>query len=297
MLDPGVAVHDHVHVVLEERAPLGDDEHLELARRGENLLSLVAPRLVVALDAERADRLHALQVRTCVVQLVDLHLRVAPRAVEDDPRREEPRRPHDSRARHLARREELRRVVGGIVRRRDSEREAGVRGPVLLRDDAVALAACQCGRQARQSVFRRRSRWRASGESKRSHPRADCTEGFLSTRRPVPINSSAAFNVTTRPRRRRAIPDARRSRRETDVPPAAGASGSFSGAPGTKANVSGSARVKSSGPRDQWRRRESPDQWTYSPASFETRATGSDFAFGPMSIRLPVRTNGVTKAL
>ena len=40
--------------------------------------------------------------------------------------------------------------------------------------------------------------------------------------------------------------------------PFSGASGSFSGAPARNANASGSARVKSSGPSDQWRLAESP---------------------------------------
>src|SRR6266542_5463943 len=137
VLDARVPVHDHRHVVLEERSPLGNDHHLEFPRGGEDLLPLLAPRLVVALDAEGANRLHALQVRSGVVEALDLHLDVPAGAVEDRAGREEPRRADDPRARHLARGEELCRVVRRIVRGRDTEGEPGVRGPVLLGDDAV----------------------------------------------------------------------------------------------------------------------------------------------------------------
>jgi hypothetical protein len=63
VLDPGVAVDDHRHVVVKQRAALGHHHHPELARRGEHLLALLATRLVVALDRERADRLEPAQVR------------------------------------------------------------------------------------------------------------------------------------------------------------------------------------------------------------------------------------------
>jgi hypothetical protein len=59
VLDAGVPVHDHRHVVLEERPSFGNDQHLELARRSEDLLPLLAPRLVVALHAEGAGGLQA----------------------------------------------------------------------------------------------------------------------------------------------------------------------------------------------------------------------------------------------
>src|ERR1051325_1501975 len=62
------------------------------------------------------------------------------------------------------------------------------------------------------------------------------------------------------------------------------------------ANASFKSRENSSGPRDQYKRFESPDQWMYSPASRDTVATGIDFMSGPMSIVFPVRTNGVMRA-
>ena len=76
--------------------------------------------------------------------------------------------------------------------------------------------------------------------------------------------------------------------------PLAGASGSFSGAPETKAKASFKSRLKSSGPRAQWRVLESPDQLKYSPASFDTRATGKAVPLGPISTAWPVATKGLT---
>src|SRR5204862_3762317 len=78
--------------------------------------------------------------------------------------------------------------------------------------------------------------------------------------------------------------------------PAAGGSGSFSGAPSRNANASFRSRENNSAPRDQYRRFESPDQWMYSPVSRDTVADGIVFMSGLMSIVLPVRTNGVMRA-
>src|SRR6266540_1944675 len=69
VLDARVPVHDHRHVVLEERPSLGNDQHFKLARRGEDLLPLLAPRLVVALDAEGAHRLHPFDMRPRVKRM------------------------------------------------------------------------------------------------------------------------------------------------------------------------------------------------------------------------------------
>ena len=95
MFDAGVAVDDHRHVVLEQRTALGDDHHLEFASAGDELLALIAARLVVTLDAERADRLHPAQVASRVVEAVDDRLEVAGGAVEDRARGVQPgRRDH-----------------------------------------------------------------------------------------------------------------------------------------------------------------------------------------------------------
>ncbi len=51
VLDRRVPVDDHRHVHLEERAALGHDHHADLARGRQDLLALLAARLVVALDA------------------------------------------------------------------------------------------------------------------------------------------------------------------------------------------------------------------------------------------------------
>ena len=137
VLDGRVPVHDHRHVVLEERSALGHDHDADLARGREDLLALVAARLVVALDRDRAGRLHAAQVRARVVERVDLRLEVARGAVEDRAGREDARRADHPGARELGGREDLARVVARVVDRRDAEREPGVRHPVLLREDPV----------------------------------------------------------------------------------------------------------------------------------------------------------------
>ena len=67
VLDARVAVEHHRLVVVEQRAALRDDEHLLLARRLDDHLPRVAPLLVVALDRERPDGLHAADVRARVV--------------------------------------------------------------------------------------------------------------------------------------------------------------------------------------------------------------------------------------
>ena len=67
VLDAGVAVDDHRLVDVEQRPALGHDHHLQLARRLDDHLARVAALLVVALDAERADRLQPSQVRQRIV--------------------------------------------------------------------------------------------------------------------------------------------------------------------------------------------------------------------------------------
>ena len=92
MFDAGVTVHDHRQVVLQERAALGHDHDLEFAGGGDDLLALVAARLVVTLDADRAGGLLATQMRSGVVEAVHLDLERTGGAVEDRARRENARR-------------------------------------------------------------------------------------------------------------------------------------------------------------------------------------------------------------
>ena len=130
-------VDDHGHVVLEERAPLGDDHHAGLAGRFDDLLRLIAARLVVALHADRADRFHPAQVEEGIVEVRDVGFERALRAVEDRAGRENARPDDLARALHLRRGEDLRGVVRGIVERGHAEGEGRVVVPALLRDDLV----------------------------------------------------------------------------------------------------------------------------------------------------------------
>ena len=61
VLEAGVAVGDDRHVHVVQRAALGDDHQAGFARRGDDHLALLAPRLVVVLDRDRALRLQALR--------------------------------------------------------------------------------------------------------------------------------------------------------------------------------------------------------------------------------------------
>ena len=60
VLDRAVAVGHHREVHVVQRAALRDDVHVLFARRRRHLLALLAPRLVVVLDAHRALRLEPL---------------------------------------------------------------------------------------------------------------------------------------------------------------------------------------------------------------------------------------------
>ena len=70
MLHAGVAVGDHRHIVLKERAAFGHNHHAELTRRLEHLLALIAPGLVVALDRKGPHGLHPAQVLSGVIQAI-----------------------------------------------------------------------------------------------------------------------------------------------------------------------------------------------------------------------------------
>ena len=151
MLDAGVAVDDHVHVHLEQRAAFGHDHHLRLARGLEHLLALVAARLVVALDADRAGRLQPLQMGEGVVQAVDHRGEVAFRAVQHRAGREDPRPHHAAGALHLGLGVDVAGAVGRVVQRGEAEGQRGVVDPALLRDDfalghrAVPVGVDQAG--------------------------------------------------------------------------------------------------------------------------------------------------------
>ena len=111
----------------------------------DDLLALLAARLVVALDAERADRLQAPQVGERVVERVDLGLEVALGAVEDRAGREDARR-DDRPARAAAPRRRTPSFVsldGSWIVVTPKARLASV-DPVALRHDAVRRRCAPC---------------------------------------------------------------------------------------------------------------------------------------------------------
>ena len=71
VLEAGVAILNQRLVVEQKRRALGHHHHLQLARGLDDHLPDVAPLLVVALDAERTDRLHAPQMRQSIVVVLD----------------------------------------------------------------------------------------------------------------------------------------------------------------------------------------------------------------------------------
>src|SRR4051812_9997595 len=87
-----MAIDNFGHVVLEERATFRHDHHAGLARSLDDLLTLIAPRLVVALDADRTDILHAPQMEKRVVEIRDVCFERSFSAVQDGPGRKDVRR-------------------------------------------------------------------------------------------------------------------------------------------------------------------------------------------------------------
>uniref|UniRef100_A0A0N4Z2Z0 BON domain-containing protein n=1 Tax=Parastrongyloides trichosuri TaxID=131310 RepID=A0A0N4Z2Z0_PARTI len=141
VLDGGVAVDQHAHVGVVQRAAFRHDHHAQFAGSLHDLLALVAAGLVVALDAPGADGLHPAQVRARVVQVVDHGRRRRGRSVQDGAGREDARRHHAPGLGQFAVGEDLAVVVRRIVQRRHAEGQGGVVHPALLRDDLVRTHA------------------------------------------------------------------------------------------------------------------------------------------------------------
>ena len=137
VLDPGVAIDHHVHIVLKQRAAFGHHHHIGLARGFNDLLALIATRLVIAFHRRRTGRFHALQMRQGIIETIDHGARVGLCAVENGAGRVNARGDDFSRALHFAVRKNGRRVVGRIVNRRDTKGQRRVIDPALLRDDLI----------------------------------------------------------------------------------------------------------------------------------------------------------------
>jgi len=99
MFDAGVSIHHHRQVVLQQRTAFRHHHDADIARSSQHHLALVATRLVVALDADRADRLQALQVTTRIVDRFDLCFEAALSTVQDRARRPSTRRKNGAGAR------------------------------------------------------------------------------------------------------------------------------------------------------------------------------------------------------
>jgi hypothetical protein len=84
VLERRIAVGDQRHVHPEQRAALGDHLHPLAAGGLDHLLALLAARLVVILDAVRALRLQAADMRQRIVDAVDLGIDVGRLGAIDD---------------------------------------------------------------------------------------------------------------------------------------------------------------------------------------------------------------------
>ena len=138
MFDAGVSVDDHGHVTHEERTAFGNDHHLEFAGRLEDLLTLIPARLIVTLDREGADRLHAPEMKEGVLQRVHLGPETAGGPIENGSRGKGSRSGDDTGLGHLAGGEDFRGVVRGIVDGGDAKGKSREVDPVLLRRDLLA---------------------------------------------------------------------------------------------------------------------------------------------------------------
>src|SRR6185295_8731145 len=101
-----VSVKHLSHVVEIGRATFRDYHHLKIAGRLDDLLALVAPRLVVAFDAERAGRPQPLEVSLRVVVAIDHRFLGILRSIEDVAGRKNARTCHRTGLYHLRLRED-----------------------------------------------------------------------------------------------------------------------------------------------------------------------------------------------
>ena len=147
MLQRGVAVGDErdVHSIL--RPAFGHHGNPLTLRGRDHLLTLLAARLVIVLDAVRAFGLEAADMGECIVETVDDGVASRRfRAIDDLAAGEGARGEDDARALHLAGREDEARGARRIVDGGDAEREVGERFPILLRNQIVlALRAMGMG--------------------------------------------------------------------------------------------------------------------------------------------------------
>src|SRR5215831_10016700 len=116
-----MTIDDHIHVELKERCAFRYDHHVSLSRRLENLLALLAPRLVIALHADSAVSLLALKMRERIVEIGDYSSEARLRAVQNGSGGENSRSDDFSRALHFARCKNLVGVVRRIVQGRHAE--------------------------------------------------------------------------------------------------------------------------------------------------------------------------------
>ena len=144
VLDAGVAVDHHRQVVLQQRATFRHHHDADFARGGEHHLALITARLVVALDADGADGLQALQMATRIIQRLDLCFEAALGAVQDRAGRPRTRREDCTRARQLADSHDRVRVIRRIVNGGHAVREIRTMNPVVARDHAACALRTMC---------------------------------------------------------------------------------------------------------------------------------------------------------
>ena len=132
VLNAGVAVDDHVHVVLEQCPTLRHHHHVGLARGLEDLLALVAARLVVAFDGIGTGGFHAFQMGERIIQIVHFRRDVGLGSIQNRAGGKNSRTGHNPAALHFSHGKNSGGVIGGIVDGGDAKRERGVIDPALL---------------------------------------------------------------------------------------------------------------------------------------------------------------------
>ena len=129
------------------RTTFADDDDVGFTGRLGDLLALVAPRLVVVLDAVRALGLQAEDVLTRIVQPVDMGIDAGRTgAIDDFAGRIGPRLQDQSGTLHLSGCKDVLRRIGRVEHGGHAQRQMGTGRPVLLRRDAVlSLGAVRIG--------------------------------------------------------------------------------------------------------------------------------------------------------
>ena len=122
VFNAGVAVNDHGEIVHESRTPFRDDHHFLFTSGGNDLLPLIAPRLVVALYTNRPNRFHTREVELGIFKRLDLSFESAGGSIKNRTGRKYPRSRDKAGFAQLAGRKDGFRITRRIVNSSHSKR-------------------------------------------------------------------------------------------------------------------------------------------------------------------------------